>query len=221
MILIIRATTTLYKIIKYFFYVITILFELIVEYYLNKKKCQSLRDLIKSMKKFTVYDEMSYYTIADKPHSQSRNRNHGNRATCNYKQMWWSHHQWNLSLSLFSSMQYYPSLPFSRVISQTSTERYCIHFEGQQYHQLGCLRYPLGASDFRPQQNGQVHTISIINVHLSFTYECNQPWRPRHMCTSYYRFCSIHQSFTFLCYYAVCMYVCMNLYLSHISMLCT
>lgn len=69
-------------------------------------------------------------------------------------------------------------------------QRYGIHLEGKRGHQRGCRRYPEGASDFRPQQIGQVHalslSLSIINVPLGFTSPSNEPWRPRHMCISYY-----------------------------------
>ncbi|KAK1127149.1 hypothetical protein K0M31_003697 [Melipona bicolor] len=53
--------------------------------------------------------------------------------------------------------------------------RYSIHFEGKRGHQRGCRRYPEGASDFRPQQIGQVHALSIINVPLGFTSASNEP----------------------------------------------
>lgn len=40
-------------------------------------------------------------------------------------------------------------------------QRYGIHLEGKRGHQRGCRRYPEGASDFRPQQIGQVHAFSL------------------------------------------------------------
>lgn len=121
--------------------------------------------------------------------------NHENRATYfNCKQMWSAHLATKLPSS--SAARSLFSVTFAGISRTCLTERYCIHFEGQQDHQGGCYRYPQGASDFRPQQNGQVHALSIINVPPGFTFECNEPWRPRHMCISYYCFWSAHRSFS-------------------------
>lgn len=90
-------------------------------------------------------------------------------------------------------------------ISQTClTERYCIHFEGQRGHQRGC--YPQGASDFRPQQYGQVHALSI-NVPPGFTFQRNEPWTPRHMCVFLlYYFWSAHIDLFGTLLFATCVF---------------
>lgn len=93
-----------------------------------------------------------------------------------------------------ASAPLYLSVIFAAISQTCLTERYSIHFEGQRGHQRGCYRYPQGASDFRPHQNGQVHTLSIINMPPGFTFQCNEPWTPRHMCISYYCFRSAHRS---------------------------